>query len=142
MVLNENVLKKILLCFLVSVWGLNVVAQEQSTDSLQKEDAASGNAEVSLYKALSVSYKKTKKDGPKVRFSGFMRMVGFYRNLSDYYPDTYTLRGMTVPVTVNIGDGSGNPLLMMRMETNPTSKTSMLLETSMHSPFLSNAGCY
>lgn len=149
--LNNNVLKKILLCFLVGVWGVsNAFASGEKPDSLQVNNGVPVSTEAveatanskGMHKAFGSSTSaatEDKKRGPKVRISGFMRMVGFYRNMSSYYADMTTVRGLTVPVTVNVGDGSGNPLVMFRVETNPTSKTSIMLESSLHSPFLSNA---
>lgn len=142
-------MKKILLCFLVGVWGVNsAFASDGKPDSLQVNDNVPENAEVvvlknsnnGMHQAFESSEKTTKKKiGPMVRVSGFMRVVGFYRNMDSYYSDMDTDRGLTVPVTVNIGEGAGSPIVMMRLETNPTSKSSILLESSLHSPFLSNA---
>ena len=142
-------MKKILLCFLVGVWGVNsAFASDEKPDSLQVKNNVPENAEVvvvqnsnnGLHQAFGSSQTAIKKkNGPKVRVSGFMRVVGFYRNMDTYYNDMETDRGLTIPVTVNIGDGAGSPLVMMRLETNPTSKSSVLLESSLHNPFLSNA---
>ncbi len=140
-------MKKTLLCFLVGVWGVNsAFATGEKPDSLQvnsdvpvsTEEVTATNGGTGLHKAFEVPPTAKKKKGPILRISGFARMIGFYRNLSSHYADASLDRGLTLPITVNIGDGSGSPLLMLRMEMNPTARTSIMLETALDNPFLSN----
>lgn len=82
-----------------------------------------------------------------LRISGFSRLVGFYRNMTDYYVpgvDNVTLlRGLTLPVTVGIGDGSGNPAFMLAIEGSAAKKTSFLIEAGLHHNFGAwNSGVY
>ena len=146
-ILNITVLKKVLLCLLTGVWSTGVILanNELPKDSTKatitsSPSSASGAKDSQQASSENKPAATITKSGPKVRFSGFMRMVGFSRYMEQYYSDISTDRGLTFPWTVNIGDGSGNPLLMWRLETNPTAKTSILVESSLHSPFLSNGG--
>jgi hypothetical protein len=140
-------LKKTLLCFFVGACSLgSLFANEKLPDSTRKSETRiekmASPVEVSnsagMHQPFQEQVISIKKDGPKLRISGFARFVGFYRQLGDYYSDTYTRnRGLSVPVTLNMDDGSLQPMLMLRMELNPTSKTSIMLESQLNNPFLS-----
>lgn len=86
--------------------------------------------------------KEIKEDKPKfqsLRFSGYSRLWGFYRNLKTAYPDA-PLEGLNVPVTLTQDDGSNEPLLLVRLEANPSPKTWFQMEYMFDNRFLSTTG--
>jgi hypothetical protein len=76
------------------------------------------------------SVAKTKKNWFKgMRYSGYARFYPMYRNLSQYYPvpaDPAT--GLTVPVNISADDGYLQPLMLFRLEANPTAKSFFQME--------------
>lgn len=60
----------------------------------------------------------------QLRFSGFARLIGFYRNMDEYYDvDPVGARRLTLPITIGLNDGSAQPMLMLRAEANFSSRT-------------------
>ena len=62
-----------------------------------------------------------------MRFSGYARFYPYYRNMKSYY-DIAPTNGITLPVTVNADDGYQQPLMLFRMEANPSPKVSIQSE--------------
>lgn len=71
---------------------------------------------------------KTKKNWFKaMRYSGWARFYPMYRNMKTYY-DIAPESGLTLPVNISADDGYQQPLMLFKMEANPTAKTSFLFE--------------
>ena len=105
-------------------------------EASQEEKSAKDTtvSEVGPIDSQSAALETSDRSVRKIRLSGFTRVVGFYRNMDKYY-DMAPTRGLTLPVNLGIGDGSGNPALMLRIEANPSARTSILLETALHHNF-------
>ncbi len=86
--------------------------------------------------ALKVQDEKdTKARFQKLRYSGYSRLWMIYRDLDKAYDDV-PLEGMSVPITLTQDDGANEPLLLIRMEANPTPKTWFQMEWSFDNRFL------
>ncbi len=70
-----------------------------------------------------------------MRISGFSRLVGYYRNMKQFYPNLPDYKGLTYPITLGIGDGSGNPAFMLKLEGSASKNTHILLEAGLHHNF-------
>lgn len=78
-----------------------------------------------------------------LRISGFSRLVGYYRNMNQYYENLPDYKGLTYPITLGIGDGSGNPAFMLRLEGSASKNTQIMLELGLHHNFGAwNTGVY
>lgn len=76
----------------------------------------------------------------ELRFSGYARMWGFYRHLSDYKnllnglapqtssPDDVLKEYPTAPTNLSLSDGYQEPLALIRIEGNPSLKTWFQME--------------
>ncbi|MBC7487387.1 MAG: hypothetical protein H7282_11605 [Cytophagaceae bacterium] len=62
-----------------------------------------------------------------MRYSGYARMYVFHRSMQEYYNVAPT-NGLSLPVNLTVGDGYQQPLLLFRLEGNPTAKTSFNME--------------
>jgi len=76
----------------------------------------------------------------KLRVSGFARTLLFYRNMSIYegYKPSPVIRGLTLPVTIGVGDGASQPMLMLRFEGDVSSNTHFLVEQAFTNYMLTN----
>lgn len=76
----------------------------------------------------------------QLRFSGYSRVLGLYRNMGDYYSDNVELGGkpLTLPVAIALDDGAAQPLLMLRIEANPSANSSLQIESSLNNYLLTN----
>ncbi|MDB5256951.1 MAG: hypothetical protein JWM14_1646 [Chitinophagaceae bacterium] len=63
-----------------------------------------------------------------MRYSGYARLFVFHRNMQEYYKEDVPGNGLSVPVNLTVGDGYQQPLLLFRMEGNPTAKTYFNME--------------
>ncbi len=82
----------------------------------------------------SPKFKKT-----QLRFSGFSRVLGLYRNMGNYYAGTELGgRPLTVPVAIAIDDGAAQPLLMLRIEANPSANSSLQFECGLNNYLLTS----
>ncbi|MFN3406040.1 MAG: hypothetical protein ACK40G_18240 [Cytophagaceae bacterium] len=70
-----------------------------------------------------------------MRYSGFTRVFGFYRNMKEIY-DMPPAEGLTLPVNLTIGDGYQMPLMLFRLEGNPSAKTAFQMEYQFDHRFL------
>lgn len=78
-----------------------------------------------------------------LRISGFSRLVGYYRKMNESYPNLPDYKGLTYPINLGIGDGSGNPAFMLRLEGSASKNTQVLLELGLHHNFGAwNTGVY
>lgn len=116
------------------LWGLlsipSVVIAKDGIDSLDlpqsilsyryKNFTGSSNVMgLSGYKANS----KVKKTWFRaLRYSGWARFYPYYRNMQTYY-DIVPTEGLTLPITLNANDGYQQPLMLLRLEANPSAKT-------------------
>ncbi len=57
-----------------------------------------------------------------IRFNGWARMYLFHRDMKNYY-DVAPSQGLSLPVNLTLGDGYQQPLMLFRMEANPSAKT-------------------
>jgi opacity protein-like surface antigen len=57
-----------------------------------------------------------------MRYAGWARFYPYYRNMDTYY-DIPPGEGLTLPVTINANDGYQQPLMLIRLEGNPSAKT-------------------
>jgi hypothetical protein len=73
-----------------------------------------------------------------IRFSGYARLYAFHRSMQQYYNIAPT-QGLTLPVNLTIGDGYQQPLMLFRMEANPTAKTYFQMELQFDHRFLTQA---
>lgn len=80
---------------------------------------------------------KPKKKPIELRFSGYARMWGFYRNMYEFYPsirpgssnpDDLFKEWPTLPVNLSLSDGYQEPLALIRIEGNPSLKTWFQME--------------
>lgn len=105
----------------------SVIFAKDDTDSLSlpqsvlyKFKTAAGS---SNYMGLSSMAAKPKKTWFKaVRISGWARFYPYYRKMKQYY-DLPASNGLTTPVTLNANDGYQQPLMLFRLEANPSAKT-------------------
>ncbi|MCX6180785.1 MAG: hypothetical protein NT150_02500 [Bacteroidetes bacterium] len=64
-----------------------------------------------------------------MRYSGYARFYPYYRNMKSYYNvASNNINGLTLPITLNADDGYQQPLMLFRLEGNPTAKTSFQTE--------------
>ncbi|MCP4521368.1 MAG: hypothetical protein GY827_06715 [Cytophagales bacterium] len=118
-------------------------AGEEGTTSTQRTtivlNEKEGDQQPSSYEqqtaALAPKQKKT-----QLRFSGYTRIMALYRDMGDYYADNVNLSGrpLTLPVTVALDDGASQPLLMLRIEANPSANSSLQIESSLNNNLLNN----
>lgn len=78
---------------------------------------------------------ETKARFQKLRYSGYSRLWMFYRDLDKAYDDV-PLEGLSIPVTLTQDDGANEPLLLVRLEANPTPKTWFQMEWMFDNRFL------
>ncbi|HEY8402923.1 MAG TPA: hypothetical protein VIK89_16775 [Cytophagaceae bacterium] len=57
-----------------------------------------------------------------MRYSGWARFYPMYRNMQEYY-DIPPTEGLSIPVNITANDGYQQPLMLIRMEGNPSVKT-------------------
>ncbi|MDF2456450.1 MAG: hypothetical protein K0R51_2443 [Cytophagaceae bacterium] len=57
-----------------------------------------------------------------MRYSGYARVYILHRQMQEYYNIAPT-NGLSLPVNLTVGDGYQQPLLLFRLEGNPTAKT-------------------
>jgi hypothetical protein len=62
-----------------------------------------------------------------MRYSGYARLFVLSRQMQDYYNIT-PANGLSLPYNLTVGDGYQQPLLLFRMEGNPTAKTYFNME--------------
>lgn len=95
---------------------------------LRKNYKGSTNFVETLSNTNSVA--KAKKSWFKgMRYSGYARFYPMYRNLSQYYDvPANPATGLTVPVNISADDGYIQPLMLFRLEANPTAKTYFQME--------------
>jgi hypothetical protein len=62
-----------------------------------------------------------------MRYSGYARLFVLSRQMQDYYKIT-PANGLSVPYNLTVGDGYQQPLLLFRLEGNPTAKTYFNME--------------
>ncbi|MBX9853554.1 MAG: hypothetical protein K2X86_17560 [Cytophagaceae bacterium] len=75
------------------------------------------------FKGLSDAGGNPKKSWFKgMRYSGWARFYPYYRNMQQHY-DIPATEGLTLPITVNANDGYQQPLMLFRLEANPSAKT-------------------
>ena len=138
--------------FLISVVSILVSFTSFSTEKKTGQHQPDSTQQQSIIQNVSENVTTEEKEEKKVRLnsiriSGFSRLVGYYRNMQQFYEpgidNVSLLRGLTLPVTVGIGDGSGNPAFMLRMEASAAKKTSVLMELGLHHNFGAwNTGVY
>lgn len=77
----------------------------------------------------------------QLRFSGYSRVLGLYRNMSEYYGSNTELGGkpLTLPVAISLDDGASQPMLMLRIEANPSANSSLQIESSLNNYLINNA---
>lgn len=73
------------------------------------------------------SSEQTSKKFTGMRYSGYARMWLLYRNMQKHYNET-PLDGLTLPVSITQDDGANEPLMLFRMEANPSAKTWFQME--------------
>ncbi len=81
----------------------------------------------------SLQSKETKAGGKKwfegIRYSGNARVIGFYRNMKEYYTaDPNLLAGLNMPTTLMVGDGTQWPMLYILAEANPSPTSKFKVE--------------
>ncbi len=81
-------------------------------------------AEQSAAIGLSISQaNEAKKNWFKaMRYSGWARFYPFYRKMNEYY-DVPPTEGLTLPINITANDGYQQPLMLFRLEGNPSPKT-------------------
>jgi len=62
-----------------------------------------------------------------MRYSGYARLFVLHRQMHDYYNIAPT-QGLSLPTNLTVGDGYQQPLLLFRLEGNPTAKTYFNME--------------
>lgn len=83
---------------------------------------------VASYRARVVSRVSNFAQKPKktwfraLRYSGWTRFYPFYRNMDSYY-DIAPTEGLTLPINLTANDGYQQPLMLLRLEANPSAKT-------------------
>ena len=70
-----------------------------------------------------------------MRYSGYARFYPYYRNMKNNNVTASNVNGLTVPITLNADDGYQQPLMLFRLEGNPTVKTSFQTELQFSSLF-------
>ncbi len=143
---NGNTLRK----FFFYILSLALSASLYATDGEVIDNDTQEESSITLDQNNSETTTEEERPAPKLqnlKMSGFSRLVGYYRNMSKYYVpgvDNVNLyRGLTLPVNIGIGDGSGNPAFMLRLEGSAAKKTSFLLELGLHHNFGAwNTGVY
>lgn len=70
---------------------------------------------------------ETSKKFTGLRYSGYARLWLLYRNLDKYYNET-PLDGLTLPISITQDDGANEPLMLFRIEGNPSAKTWFQME--------------
>ncbi len=108
-----------------------VLLQKQEGDAVAPERTAKFKGAKSIASGLGL------------RFSGYARIFTLYRAMADgnFYQDSDNInnsKGLTLPVNLSLDDGSTQPLLMLRIEGNPTAKTSFQIEASLNNYLLGN----
>lgn len=63
-----------------------------------------------------------------MRYSGWARFYPFYRNMKDYYDIPAVEQGLTLPINITANDGYQQPLMLFKLEGNPSAKTSFQME--------------
>lgn len=62
-----------------------------------------------------------------LRYSGYARLWLLYRNMDKHYNET-PLDGLTLPISITQDDGANEPLMLFRIEGNPSAKTWFQME--------------
>gem|GEM_PF-856170 len=89
---------------------------------------ASSQVEASAAPKSIVGYTNYSAQKPKktwfkgLRVSGWARIYAFHRDMQSYY-NIVPQQGLTLPVNLTIGDGYQQPMMLFRLEANPTAKT-------------------
>lgn len=113
---------KIAFCFILFGGFTALSANATTGDDISTETVI---AEANNQQQTETTVKKESgKDlsGVKLRFSGFVRLLGYYRNMEEYYAQPVQ-NGLTLPVAIGLNDGTAQPNLMFKVEGNFSPKT-------------------
>ena len=129
---------KIAFCFLL-IGGFSTVNGWATSGDGKTSETVVANAN-NQEQTNTTAAKDLGKDlsGVQVRFSGFVRLLGFYRNMSEYY-DQPVQNGLTLPFAIGLNDGTAQPMMMLKAEGNFSPKTYFQIHQSFVNYLGSNA---
>lgn len=119
---------KTVLCFLL-LGGASVLTSRAETGNGKELGTVLAKANTDQQEAVEVKEDSKTFPGVQLRFSGFVRLLGFYRNMAEHY-DQPVQNGLTLPVAIGLNDGTAQPNLMLKVEGNFSPKTYFQLHQS------------
>jgi hypothetical protein len=131
-------LKNIFILCLCGFFLSPFIYAKDANDSLDLQETIVYNkySGTQLFALSGLSEKKPAKNWFKaMRYSGFTRVYTFYRNMEEYYNVPPT-EGLTLPINLSVGDGYQQPLMLFRLDANPSPKSWFQMEYQFDHKFL------